>query len=135
MRDEVKKLAAAIGANEPAPNEKNYKLFRNIFKRQNYFILKNKLVIIKISRSPVPMWGVGKQFIDLLSRTQNYFLILIVSDSEGWCFCKSEIILNILNKRWQIRGYGGDYKIYPELPRKNYFMSPEGLLDIINQYR
>ena len=63
MGDEIKKFATAIGAKEPNPGDKNYKLFRQVFRRSNYFILDGKFAIIKISRTAKPFWGVGKAYL------------------------------------------------------------------------
>lgn len=124
MGDEIKEFAAAIGAVEPNPNDKNYKIFRQVFKRSNYFILDGKFAIIKISRSAKPFWGVGKDYIEFLNNTGNYLLILLVSNREGWVFSKSEINSNIQSDKWRLREADNNYKINPPLPDKNSFISP-----------
>jgi hypothetical protein len=128
MGDEIKEFAMAIGAKEPAPQDKNYKLFRQVFKRSNYFIFEGKLAIIKISRSIKPFWGVGKEYIEFLNNTENYFLILLVSNREGWVFTKAEINSNISSATWKLREADKNYKINVPLPDKNSFVTPAHFL-------
>ena len=62
---DVMDFANAIGASEPSPDSENYQKWKAIFKRSNYFILNKRFMIVKISRSNKPFWGVGKEIIDL----------------------------------------------------------------------
>lgn len=123
MGDEIKEFTTAIGAKEPNPGDKNYKIFRQVFKRSNYFILNGQFAIIKISRSAKPFWGVGKDYIEFLNNTENYFLILLVSNREGWVFTKAEINNNIKSDKWRLREEDKNYKINLPLPDKNSFIS------------
>ena len=134
MGNEVKEFALSIGAKTPKPEDRNYFAFREIFKRPNYFILNGVFVIIKISRSAKPFWGVGKKYIDLLNNAENYFLILLVSNQEGWFFDKSQINNNIEKGRWNLREKDNNYKINFPLPDKNSFNSPSNLLNKIGKY-
>lgn len=128
MGDEIKNFAEAIGAKEPRPGDKNFTMFRKLFKRSNYFIFEGKFIIIKISRSKKPFWGVGKAFIDFFNNIDNYFLILLTSASEGWFFTKADINNNIKNGKWRLREADSNYKINPPLPDKNSFISPSHFL-------
>jgi hypothetical protein len=126
--DEIKEFAAAIGAKEPNSGDKNYKLFRQVFKRSNYFVLDGKFAIIKISRSDKPFWGVGKDYIDFLNNTGNYFLVLLVSNREGWVFTKAEINNHINSANWRLREADNNYKINVPLPDTNSFTTPSHFL-------
>lgn len=126
--NEVKEFALSIGAKEPIPGDGNYVVFRKFFKRSNYFILNGRIVIIKISRSAKPFWGVGKRYIDFLNHFDNYFLILLVSNQEGWFFDKSQINNNIEIGKWNFRKQDNNYKINFPLPSKNSFISPSDFL-------
>jgi hypothetical protein len=128
MGDEIKEFATAIGAREPIPGDGKYNLFRQLFRRSNYFILDGKFAIIKISRSEIPFWGVGKDFIDLLNHTENYFLILLISNKEGWFFTKPEVNNNINSGRWRHREADNNYKINMPLPDANSFIGPSHFL-------
>lgn len=128
MGNEIKEFAAAIGAREPNPEGEDYKLFRQVFKRSNYFIIDGKFAIIKISRSDKPFWGVGKSYIDLLNSSNNYFLILLTSGREGWLFTKAEINGNINSGKWRLRVDDNNYKINLPLPDINSFITPTHFL-------
>ena len=70
-------LSNEIGTNKIDPR---------IFKRENYFVLKNsgfgKFLIIKISRSEKPFWGVDKRILEVLNEVlENYYLILLESNN------------------------------------------------------
>ena len=110
-----------VGATEPLVGDKTYDTFRQLFKRHNYFTLKNRLLIIKISRSKRPFWGVGKDFIDLLNKTPTYNLVLLVSSREGWVFSKDEVNANIRSEKWKLRETDNNYKINLPLPDLNTF--------------
>ena len=128
MGNEINEFAEAIGAKGPGPRDKNYTIFRQLFKRSNYFIFQGKFIIIKISRSEKPFWGVGKTFIDFFNNTGEYFLILLTSNKEGWFFTKSEINLNVKSGKWRLREADNNYKINTPLPDKNSFISPTHFL-------
>jgi hypothetical protein len=127
MDDEIQEFAKAIGAIIPEPGSEHYATFKSIFKRSNYFLLGNKLIMVKISRSEKPFWGIGKGFIDLLNNS-DFLLILLVSNREGWAFSKSEVNSNIRNKKWNLRTADSNYKINWPLPDRNSFFSPENFL-------
>jgi len=64
---DIHAFALSLGAKEPDPDSENAALFRKMFKRHNYFQVNGHFLIIKISRSAKPFWGVGKSFVDLLN--------------------------------------------------------------------
>lgn len=128
IENDIADFVAAIGAKEPSPTSANYTKWRAIFKRSNYFLLNKKFMIVKISRSKNPFWGVGKDFIEFLNLFDNYYLVLLTSPSEGWVFTKSEVNGYIGNKRWKLREADNNYKINYPLPDGNSFFSPSGCL-------
>jgi hypothetical protein len=128
MEQEILDFAKAIGAKEPDPSNEHYKLFRQLFKRHNYFTLNGKFIIIKISRSKKPFWGVGKPFIDFLNDLPNFYLVLLTNASEGWVFNKNEINHFIGNNRWNLREEDNNYKINSPLPDQNSFVSPKSFI-------
>jgi len=80
---DIAKFVEAIGAAEPLASDESYAAFRQIFKRHNYFLLNGRFLIVKVSRTKKPFWGVGKEFIDLLNRLDDYYLVLLVPGNEG----------------------------------------------------
>ncbi len=125
---DVMEFAEAVGAKEPQPDNENYQKWKAIFKRSNYFLLNEKFMVVKISRSKKPFWGVGKDIIDLLNLVEEYYLVLLTSSSQGWVFTKSEINANIKSKKWNLREADNNYKINFPLPDKNSFFSPQNCL-------
>jgi hypothetical protein len=83
--------------------------------------------MVKISRIEKPFWGIGKDFIDFLDNS-DYFLVLLVSNREGWLFSKTEVNSNIKNKKWNLREADNNYKIHTPLPDRNSFYSPDNFL-------
>src|SRR4051812_22334036 len=120
---DIAKFVEAIGATEPQSGDELFASFRKMFKRHNYFLLGGCFLIVKISRSKRPFWGVGKEVIDLLNGLDNYYLVLLLPGSEGWVFSKAEVNSNI-GRRWNL-GDDGDYKINPPLRDANTFAGPK----------
>ena len=110
-----------VGATEPLPGDKLYSSFRRMFRRHNYFLLKGRLLIIKISRSKRPFWGLGKEFVDFVNELDNYGLVLLVSPREGWVFLKADVSANIRAQKWRLSESDNNYKINPPLPDRNAF--------------
>ncbi len=123
MEKEIQEFTTSIGATEPDSSSESYKKFRQLFKRQNYFVWNGTFLIVKISRSKKPFWGVGKEFIDFLNSLNNYYLVLLTSGNEGWAFNKNEINHFIEIKKWNLRETDNNYKINYPLPDKNSFMT------------
>ena len=132
MSNEVREFTQKIGAEEPEKGTEFYSQYRRMFRRSNYFILNGKMLIIKISRSNPPFWGVGKKFVDFLD-SLDYFLVLLTSSKEGWILSKKEIKANIESDRW--RRSNTDYKInLNTLYGRNSFLSPEHFLRKMEEY-
>ncbi|MBI4445606.1 MAG: hypothetical protein HY645_06815 [Acidobacteria bacterium] len=125
---DIAHFVAAIGAKEPSSDSANYAQWRAIFKRPNYFLFNGKFMIVKISRSKQPFWGVGKKFVDLLNSLDDYYLVLLITPREGWVFTKGEVNSHIKNKRWNLREADNNYKINYPLPDSNSFFSPKSFL-------
>ena len=130
MEPEIQAFATSIGATEPDPSSETHKTFRQLFKRHNYFILKGNFLIIKISRSKKPFWGVGKDYINFLNMLNNYYLVLLTGANEGWVFNKSEINYFVSTKRWNLREEDNNYKINLPLPDKNSFITKKKFFQI-----
>ena len=58
---DVLEFAQKVGAKEPEKGTELYTIFRSIFPRSNYFFLKDKVLIIKISRSQQAVLGRGQE--------------------------------------------------------------------------
>lgn len=121
---DIAKFVEAIAAAEPLANDESYAAFRRMFRRHNYFLLDQRFLIIKVSRTKKPFWGVGKEFIDFLDGLNDYFLVLLVPGNEGWVFSKAEVNASIRNLKWKL-GKDNDYKINPPLPDNNTFAGPK----------
>ncbi len=120
MAQEIDTFIKNIGAVTPNDQSDDYNKFRTMFKRNNYFILHSKYLMVKISRTEKLFWGIGKRFVDLLNNS-NWLLVLLVSSEEGWVFSKEEVNSNISNNKWRLREKDKNYKIYLPLPDKNSF--------------
>ena len=131
---DVLEFAQKVGAKEPENATEMYTLFRSIFRRSNYFFLKDKVLITKISRSNKPFWGVGKKYLDLLDGRFRYFLVLLVSSHEGWVFSDAEVKRNIAEDKWRLAEKDQNYKINTPLPDRNSFSSPELFLRKVERY-
>lgn len=126
---DIGEFVKEIGAKDPSPNEANYDKWKAYFKRSNYFIFEEKIMIVKISRIEPPFWGVGKKFIDLLNDTKgDYLLVLLVSPGEGWFFTKNDVNANIDSGKWSLREADNNYKIHCPLPDRNSFSSVDHFL-------
>ena len=120
-------LSNEIGTNKIDPR---------IFKRENYFVLKNsgfgKFLIIKISRSEKPFWGVDKRILEVLNEVlENYYLILLESNNAGYIYSKKQIMWNINQGLWNL-AKDNNYKInYGSLSDDNHFLSSNSFLSKI----
>ncbi|MFO1318627.1 MAG: hypothetical protein U1F52_03340 [Burkholderiales bacterium] len=121
---DIAEFVERVGAKEPLQNDESYSTFRRMFKRHNYFTLNGRFLIIKVSRSKRPFWGVGKDFIDFLNGLPNYYLVLLVPGCEGWVFSKEEVGANILDGKWGL-GADNDYKINVPLRDTASFAGPK----------
>ncbi|MBM4274378.1 MAG: hypothetical protein FJ134_07965 [Deltaproteobacteria bacterium] len=136
MDKEIYEFVIAIGATAPQPGDEVYHLWKKAFKRANYFLLENNFLIIKISRTEKYFWGVGKKYIDFLNNSDNYFLVLLINNREGYVYSKQEININIENGYWKLREDDQNYKIYPAVVKeKNSFSSPKQFLKTIGMER
>ncbi len=118
---DIVKFVEMVGATEPLAGDELHATFRRMFKRQNYFLLKERFLIVKISRTDKPFWGIGKKFVDFLNDL-NYYLMLLTSPRESWVFSKAEVNANIRSRKWNLREADNNYKINPPLPDRNAFL-------------
>jgi hypothetical protein len=119
---DITEFVEMIGATEPFPGDEAYVSFRRRFRRHNYFILRGQFLIVKISRTEKPFWGLGKEFIDFANELGNYYVVLLVSPREGWVFSKSDVNASIRSEKWRLREADNNYKINPPLPDRNAFV-------------
>lgn len=129
--DELREFTQKVGAEE-------FRLELGCqFRPRKCFLLKSKakVLIVKISRSTKPFFGVDKSIIDSLDRSDiDYFLVLLTSNREGWLFSKEEIRANT-GDRWRLRKTDNNYKINSHtLPTLNSFSSPDRFLEKIERY-
>ena len=108
---DIEKFVSAVGGKEPSQNDENFAQWKSIFWRSSYFLVDGTFMIVKISRSQTPFWGVGRGFIELMNSLDNYFLVLLTSSYQGWVFTKSEVNANISSRRWKLREKDNNYKI------------------------
>ena len=94
-----------VCAKQPEEGTESFVQFRLMFPRSNYFFLKGKILIVKISRSARPFWGVGEKYLDFLD-SFDYFLVLLTSDTEGWIFSKKRSRPNIAGGQVATAGAG-----------------------------
>ena len=130
---DILEFAQMVGAKEPEEGTESYMKFRSIFRSRNYFFLKGKILILKISRSARPFWGVGEKYLDFLD-SSDYFLVLLTSNTEGWIFSKKEVKANIAGDKWRLQEQDRNYKINMPLPERNSFFSPEHFLKNVEKY-
>lgn len=136
MDKEIRCFTENIKAVEPTPTDDKYSLYRTLFKRQNYFVLDDRFLIVKISRSPKPFWGVGKKFIDLFNTIKtDYLLVLLVSEHSGWVFDNREVMYHIDRGDWKLRIEDNNYKINSPLKDANSFVTPKHFLSKIAEKR
>lgn len=134
MDKDIQYFVNAISAKEPQPGDRSYLVFRQLFKRANYFLYKGNFLIVKISRSNRPFWNVGKDFIDLLNDLDNYFVVLLSSPRAGWFFSKREVNNKIAYDDWRLHKESKQYKINPpSLRDENRFNSPEDFIERIDR--
>lgn len=128
MEPEIIQFANSIGANEPSESDDAYSLFRSLFRERNYFRHSSGFLVIKISRSKKPFWGLTKEIMNVLNDHFPYNLILLKSSSQGWVFSKEEVMNFIERRVWNLDGKGLQYKINMPLPDDNMFFGPKGCL-------
>lgn len=128
---EVQEFVDAVGAKFPRPQDEEYALFSVVTRRGNYFVHPEGFMIVKLSRSDKPFWGLGKKHVDFLNDLlDNYFLVLLESSNSGHLFNKEEINTNIRRSAWGLSG--SEYKInISSLPRRNVCRNVEQFIDRI----
>ena len=132
MQDEITQFAASIGAERMTLN---ISADRTLFSRPNYYQIPNGRLVIKISRiqpPKMPFWGIGAKQISILEqRARPYFVVLLISEKEGWCFTADDVQRYIRSNKWNA-ARDGSYKICMQLPEANAFASAEQFLGMIS---
>lgn len=131
MAEEILEFAEAVGATD-LKRLFDYSEFHGLFKRRNYFLLnQNTFLIVGISRSERPFFGLRKDIFDLFNKltegTGSYYYVALVSNKSGWVLPKSQIINQISNGSIS---YSEDQKSYKinnyNLKDQNSFASIDG---------
>ena len=105
IEPEVLEFAASICATEPDESEEIYRIYRSIFRERNYFRHPAGFLVVKISRSKKPFWGITKQIFDALNAHFNYHLVLLTKADQGWVFSKSQAVERI-GSTWHLDSTG-----------------------------
>ncbi len=111
---------------------------RPSFREGNYFLLKTEnekvILIVKISRSVIPFWGVGERVLDFFNQMEKtkFFLVLLDSRKTGWVFPKAEIDFHRKNT-WSFSG--NELKVNSgKLGSENRFFSENNFLTKIESF-
>lgn len=128
MEKEIIDFAVSIGAKEFDKSEEHYAALKKMFRERNYFRHEAGFLIIKISRSKKPFYGLTKEILDFLNKYIDYKVILLKPSSQGWVFTKDEVNKNINSKTWRLDKTGAQYKINMPLPDSNHFLGLKGCL-------
>lgn len=101
-----------------------------IIRRRNYFLLgRDTYLIVKLSRSPKPFFGLGKQFVglfnELTEESGTYYFVGLDSHTTGWLISKNSLLQDIDNGSISYsEGAGTEYKInYYNLRSQQRFLS------------
>lgn len=124
---DIKLFVDAIGARIPLAGTEHYGEFRKMFKKQNYFQLNNDFLVVKVSRSHPPFWGLTKAIIDDIDGLNGYWVVLLASATSGWLFSKQEVKSHIQTETWPL-ALDGNFKINSPLPLRNAFNSVQDFL-------
>jgi hypothetical protein len=103
LQPETQSFSKQIGA---IPQK--FQKFRSIFTYQG------SLMIIKISRTPKPFWGIPGSLLDALLELnpENLYCVFLINENEGWLYKKEDIQRMVRSKLWN-KGGDGEYKINP----------------------
>ncbi|MDY0282460.1 MAG: hypothetical protein RBR35_18085 [Salinivirgaceae bacterium] len=139
MVNEIDKFAIGIGA-VSLKEKLNTTKHAPLFKRNNYFNLDGTFLIIKISRSERPFWGLGQDFLEffnlLTENAKPYYFVALTSEKEGWFLSKQELINQISDGSLSYSPNSKQYKINPyNLNDQCSFTSPQIFLAKIEAER
>lgn len=132
--DEVIEFAEGIGAVDLRDHlDTEYK---GLFTRRNYFLMEaDTHLIVKISRTAKPWWGVGKKEVDALDRLTKhagtYYLVTLDSSTTGWIFTKSRLTDLIHGRGSNVLSYSKDDRVYKV---NNYNLSPAGRFTSLDSF-
>ena len=131
MEPEIMKFAEALGATEPSETDEMYSIYRKFFREQNYFRHPSGFLVIKLSRSKKPFWGLTREIMKVLNEHFTYHVILLTPTGRGWVFSKEETNHMISTRTWNLDSKGEQYKINSPLPDSNGFFGPKGCLQML----
>lgn len=102
-----------------------------IIRRRNYFLLgTGTYLVVKLSRSDKPFFGLGRQFVDLFNEltedSGTYYFVGLDSHNTGWLMSKDRLLKNIANGSISrsSEGTNTEYKInYYNLRSQPRFLS------------
>lgn len=81
-------------------------------------------MLIKISRTSKPFWGLpGKILDDFLSKSRYFYCVFLVSEDEGWLYSQRDVQHMIQSGKW--KKSNNDYKVNPPHADKLQFCSLE----------
>ena len=148
MENEVNAFAESIGAKNIrdlnslrflSSYDPNW-IYPPNFNRDNYFYINIDgevvILVIKISRTPRPFWGVGRKYIEFFNNLFQirWVLVLLQAENQGWVFCKDEIMWNLGQNIWKLRHKDDNYKInFNTLGESNKFSSMRTFRDLLNR--
>jgi len=130
MEPEIIKFADSIGATEPSETDDFYRTYRAMFRERNYFRHSSGFLVIKLSRSKKPFWGLTSEIVSFLNAHIPYSVIFLRSAGQGWVFSKEEAIANIQSRHWNLNA-AGQYIINMPLPDSNGFFGPKRCLQLL----
>ncbi len=130
MDIEVRLFTEAVSAKALDLSNETQKQFKALFKKPNYFVFRGSFMIVKVSRSRKPFWGVGKKYIDYVSPDGSYFVVLLINEREGYVFQKADVVKAINNKGWRVAN-DKDYKVNVPIPSQFKFSSKKDFMKIV----
>jgi hypothetical protein len=127
IEPEIREFVNAIGAAAPSPADGEvYHIWKKLFRRSNYFWFEGNFLVVKLGRAG-KVWGVLEKIIDFLNKQDNYYLVLLINNHEGWVYSKKEINNSIEIGDWKLSGI--QYLInFSRLKDNNSFISPNQFL-------
>jgi hypothetical protein len=91
----------------------------------NYFNLGGHWLIMRVSRSSRPFWGLRLSAVQLF-RDEDFSLLLLTSSSAGWCIPARQVHALIRDRRWRL-AKDLEFKINLPLPENRRFGSSDEL--------
>lgn len=91
-------------------------------------------MIIKVSRTPKPFWGLpGKVLDNFLSKGSYFYCVFLVSENEGWLYSQKDVHHMLQSKKW--KKSKSDYKVNPPHADNLQFCSFEKFHTLLSERR